>query len=285
MYLQKLARAEDILYVSTTSTLIPAFFGARIPCVQIVHDLIAFHNEPHDRKARLIERNTLGRALRHARAICTVSDATTRELLSRFPAVSAKKVATVYAGPKNTDTAMNVSDGKTIFCVGTLCPRKNQHRLIEAFSLLAPELRARVKLVLMGGRGWHDEGIIAAARSTPGVEWIGYGSEEGREELLQRCAVFAVPSLYEGFGLSMLDALQRGAIVITSRNGSLPEVAGDAAVYVDPLSPASIAEGISRCLSDQALQSRLRVAGPNQAKLFSWQKTVDRFLAHIAACG
>ena len=265
-------------YVSPTSYIVPAIIGSSVPCIPIVHDLIAFLDEPHERRARWIERLTLGRAVKHAAHICTLSDATTKDLRERFPALSPERVTTIGAGPRRAEVAMNTPDNATILCVGTLCPRKNQERLIQAYARLPDALRRTYGLVLAGGHGWQDDGILRLARSTPGVLWANYVTDAEYERLLGSCTIFVLPSLYEGFGLTVLDALQRGTPVLTSDRGSLREVAGDAAVTVDPESIASIAEGLERLLRDSALRLSLRERGPAQARLFSWKKTAEKFI-------
>ncbi|TSC99579.1 MAG: group 1 glycosyl transferase, partial [Candidatus Peregrinibacteria bacterium Greene1014_49] len=177
------------------------------------------------------------------------------------------------------DPTPNIPDGKTILCPGTLCPRKNQLRLLKAYAGLPPNLRNQYRLLLIGGRGWKDAEIIALATTTPGAEWRGYVPEEKYRELLSRCSVLAFPSLYEGFGLPVLDALQRGIPVLTTNRGSLPEVAGSCAVTVDPESVESIQNGLKRILSDSDLRQKLRRNGPSQAKKFSWERTAELLLS------
>lgn len=269
------------LYVSPTSYIVPALVGPRFPCVPVVHDLIAFRNEPHERRAQLIERLTLGRTLRHAAHVCTISEATKSDLLARYPSLSPENVSTIFAGPQRASPPLSVSDGKTILCIGTLCPRKNQLQLIKAFTSLPENIRSAHRLILVGGRGWNDEEIVRLAAGTPCVEWKGYVSTEEYEKLLSAAHVFAFPSLYEGFGLAVLDALACGVPVLTSDRGSLKEVTGDCAVIVDPLSTESIAMGLLRLLTDATLQQELRIRGPLQAKRFSWKNTVDLFLRSV----
>jgi len=172
----------------------------------------------------------------------------------------------------------NHPDGKTILCVATLCPRKNQLRLIEAFKLLPEKLRSTSRLILAGGRGWFDQPIVDAAASTENVQWLDYVSDEEYERLLSTCTVFAYPSLKEGFGIPALDALQRGVPVLTSDRSSLPEVAGSAALYVDPESVESIAQCLEILLTNDMMRGMLAEAGPVQATKFSWKRTVDLFL-------
>ncbi|TSC57560.1 MAG: alpha-1,3-rhamnosyltransferase [Candidatus Peregrinibacteria bacterium Greene0416_19] len=236
-----LRRMKDILYVSPTSYIVPSLAGKSMKSVVIVHDLIAFQNEPHDRRARWIERLTLGWSLRSATHICSISEATKKDLLDRFPSFP----------------------------------------LILAYRSLPSPLRDRFRLLLGGGRGWKDETIIRLARETPGVEWRDSIPDEEYERLLSTCTVFALPSLYEGFGMQILDALQRGIPVLTSDRGSLKEVAGDAAMFVDPESVPAIAEGLQVLLTNADFRRKLTLNGPCQAGRFSWDRTVDLFLDQV----
>lgn len=269
-------------YVSPTSYLVPALAGGSVPCVPVIHDLIAFRPEAHDRKAKFIERLTLGRAVARSRFVCTVSEATRRDLLERYPRLDPSSVRAIFAGGGELPAVPSSSDGKTIVCIGTLCPRKNQLRLLQAFDRLPSPLRERCTLVLVGGRGWDDDDIVAAARRIPGVTWKDYLPDADVEALLGRSAVFALPSLYEGFGFPLLDAMRRAIPIVSSDRGSLKEVAGDAAFYVDPEDVPSIARGLERVLTDDPLRSSLAEAGAARRGRFTWKATVDLFLEGLA---
>ncbi len=281
---RRVGASPDIgAYVSPTSYIVPALLSPAVPCVPVVHDLIAFRSEPHDRKARLIERLTLKRAMRRAAAVLTVSESTKHDLLARFPTLDPTAVTPVFAGPLRATVPPSRPDGKTILCIATLCPRKNQERLIRAYASLPEDLRAGHRLLLVGARGWQDGGIVRLAHETVGVEWRDYVPDDEYESLLSTCAVFALPSLYEGFGMQILDALQRGIPVLTSQGGSLREVAGDAACVVDPLSIESITAGLDRLLREEAFRQELSRKGPIAAARFSWARTADLALSAIAA--
>lgn len=268
-------------YLSPTSYIVPAMIGRRVRCIPVVHDLIAFRPDPHDRRARAIERLTIDRAVLGAAGVCTISDATRRDLLSRYNELDPSTVSTVYAGPLDPSPSLSVPDGCTVLCIGTLCPRKNQLRLLRAFAALPGSVRGNARLVLAGGRGWHDEEIVSLARTTEGAEWIGYVSEDQYRALMGTCTVFALPSLYEGFGLQVLDALQRGIPTLTSSRGSLAEVAGNAALLVDPEDNGDIARGLERLLRDADLRARLSEVGPRQAAQFTWDRTAKEILTVI----
>lgn len=279
--LRWLKRHPGVTYVSPVSYIVPAFCPRSVRCMPIVHDLIAFMDEPHDRKAKLIERLTLPRAVRRATHLCTISEATKRDLLRRFPELDPVRVTPIFAGPLHPHPEPVQSDGRTILCIATLCPRKNQLRLIQAFAALPDDLRARHRLVLGGGRGWDDGTIVEAARTTPGVEWLGYVGPAQYESLLRSCHVFALPSLYEGFGMQILDALQRGIPVLTSDRGSLKELAGAAALIVDPEDISSIADGLEKLLTDPAFCRELGEKARQRAAIYSWRRTVDLFLGTL----
>lgn len=266
------------LYLSPVSYIVPSLLGDAFAYAPVIHDLIAFQSGKHDVKARRIEKLLLGRTLKHAKHIFVISEATKKDLLQKYPSLPPKHLTPLFAGPMHLAPPPNKSDRKTILCAGTLCPRKNQLRLMEAYAQLPSQLRRRYRLVLVGSRGWHDASIVQRAEQIEGVQWRDYVTDDEYSELLRTCAVFAFPSLYEGFGMQVLDALQRGTPVLTSDRGSLSEVAGSAAVTVDPLQTESITRGLEIILSDTALQSNLRKRGPLQAARFSWEKTVDIFL-------
>jgi len=270
-------------FVSPTSFLVPCLLGARFPSYPVVHDLIAFRGEPHDRRATMIERLTLGRAARQAAGIFTVSESTRSDLLTRYPSLPPPRVAPIFAGPLRIQVSPAEPDGRTILCIATLCPRKNQARLIQAFARLSPALRSRHRLLLVGARGWQDQDIVELASQTPGVEWRDYVDDAEYERLLSHCFVFALPSLYEGFGMQLLDALQRGLPVLTSDRGSLREVCGNAAYYVDPEDIGSIASGLEALLNAERLRMDLRERALQQSKIFSWEKTVDLFLGALTS--
>ncbi len=269
-------------YISPTSYIVPAFAPKSIACITVVHDLIAFLGEPHDRKATLIERWMLPRAVRRSAHFCVTSDATKNDLLARYPHLDKEKVTSIFAGPVHLHPERAQPDGSTILCIATLCPRKNQLRLIQAFAALPEEFRHKHQLVLAGGRGWDDASIIEATKNTPGITWRGYVNAAEYESLLHTCTVFALPSLYEGFGMQILDALQRGIPVLTSDRGSLRELAQGAALIVHPESTDSIAKGLERLLTDAPLRVQLREKGMQRAEVYSWRRTVDLFLGTLS---
>jgi glycosyltransferase involved in cell wall biosynthesis len=283
--------ARDVLrdasidgYVSTISYIVPCIIRRKKPVITIVHDLIAFRNEKHDRRSSFIEHITAKIAFRHSALICTVSETTAADLRATFTDLDSSRIVPIFAG-SSLPIATKVSDGNgPVLCIGTLCPRKNQLRLIQAHAMLPEQLRKKHPLVLVGNRGWDDQDIVDAATGANHVTWKKYVSDDERDALLRDAIVFALPSLYEGFGLPVLEAFCAGVPVLTSDKGSLKEIAADAALTVDPLDHTSIAKKLEQVLSDADLRRSLASKGLKRAHDFSWGKTVKLFqkaLSHI----
>ena len=190
-------------------------------------------------------------------------------------------------GPLPADLAGQIGDSPYVLIVGTLEPRKNHVRLFRAFRALSarPEF-ARWKLVVVGREGWLYDDIVAEAERTPGVIRAGRLDHEHLAACYRHAAVFAFPSLYEGFGLPVAEAMSFGRPVLTSSTTSLPEVAGDAAVLVDPHSDDAVRDGLERLMADPDLRGHLGAVARGQAARFNWSRaareTMD-FLERVAA--
>lgn len=164
-----------------------------------------------------------------------------------------------------------------LLSVGTLEPRKNLKRLVEAYAFLDEELRRRVPLLLAGGQGWMlDAGELT---EVAGMRLLGHVDRDDLVDLYNAATVFAYPSLAEGFGLPVAEAMACGTAVLTSNISSLPEVAGDAAHLVDPTDVDAIREALEHLLDDESERQRLKDAGLARAEHFSWDTTARRTLA------
>ncbi len=264
--------------VHATSAAVPPVAGR--PLVATVHDL-AFRHYPdaypaagrryHERSARVVA----GEAAR----ILTPSQATARDLAELY-GVEPERITTTPLGvrppaePDRRAAARLLADlgirGPFLLAVGTLEPRKNLPRLLAAFGEVTDELPEHF-LVVVGPVGWGP-----ALRPTWGsvrVKLAGPVGDATLHALYRAADGLAYPSLYEGFGLPVLEAMAHGIPVLTSDRSSLPEVAGDAALLVDPLDRGAIAKGLVRLVADSALRRRLAAAGPRRAAGFTWPAT------------
>ena len=177
-----------------------------------------------------------------------------------------------------------IADGRYVLSLSTLEPRKNLARLVKAFAAIAADpVLNDVRLVLVGALGWKTESFLETIKTVglPGdrLMLLGHVPDEDLGALLTGASVFAYPSLYEGFGLPVLEAMQCGAPVVTSNISSLPEVVGDAATCIDPTDEETLAQAITDVLLNSELAADLRRRGVERAKMFTWRRTVDQAVA------
>ena len=286
------ASRECDVFLSTNSYL--TAWMLRIPSAIVVHDLIAFvpGAQPQQRAAR-IERATLGIAVRRAAAIVCNSEATRRDLVARRPAAADKTEVVHFAAHPRFGRGLSQAEREDarrrlelpssfVLSVGTLEPRKNLARLVEAYTRLPAGLRASHPLLMAGPPGWQVKDLIADLAASPDdVRVLGFVSDDDLVALYGSCTAFCYPSLYEGFGLPVLEAMQAGAPTVTSSVSSLPEVGGDAVRYVDPRRVESIEAGLREVLESQELRDRLRRAGRERAAGYSWDRAAAETLAGL----
>ena len=264
----------------------------RCRSVVTIHDCIhlMFPQYLPSRLALTYARTSIALASRRATRVLTVSESSKRDIL-RFVDVPAGKIDVIYNAyderfgvePREEDV-IRVREryqlhDEFVLYAGNVKPHKNLERLIQAFYLVRKRGLENLKLVLIG----DDISKYAALRRAVHshqlhkyVRFLGYLPEETLAVMYRLAAVFVFPSLYEGFGLPPLEAMASGTPVVTSNVSSLPEVAGDAAVLVDPYNPEAIADGIERVLCDESLRRELRMKGLARARQFSWEDSVRR---------
>ena len=168
-------------------------------------------------------------------------------------------------------------DGPYVLYMGNIEPRKNIEALVRAFEL--PEMRlAGVRLVIAGRPAWNCGEILKTIEESPSTQYLGFVSEGDKRALLRECSLFAFPSLYEGFGFPVLEALASGAVVVSARSGSLAEVAGPALSF-PALTSEGIAEGIIAGLGDTAARESCVAEGSAWAARFKWEESAR---AHAA---
>ncbi len=275
--------------------------ATEVPGVVTVHDLSFLHlPETFPRAKRLYLRALCRASVRRARAVIAVSRQTAQDVVRSF-SVSAHRVHVVYNGVdgrfRPPDPAQVAAFRRArglperyVFYLGTLEPRKNLERLLEAFALWRsrhPDERD-VVLVLAGARGWFYEGIFRRCDSLGLAEVVrfpGYLSPEELPLWYGAATVFVYPSLFEGFGLPVLEAMACGTPVICSDTASLREVAGDAAWTVSPQDTEALARGLACLLADPGARTQLARRGLARAQNFSWQRTAQETAAVYEAVG
>lgn len=247
---------------------------ASAPLVATVHDLHFLHEPAHftPRGVRVFRR-FLELIRDEASVVVCPSDATRADCLAAGIDAGRLRVVpwAVRSGRDDEARPPDVRDvyglqKRSVLFAGTVEPRKNLSRLLDAVERLG---RDDVELVLVGPSGWGEVG------DRPGVRRLGFLPRAHLEGLYEAADVVCYPSIREGFGLPVLEAMARGAPVVTSSGTSMAEVGGDAVVLVDPLDVDSIAGGIARVLDDADLAATLRRRGPERAAQYSWSRTAE----------
>lgn len=260
--------------------------------VTTVHDLtpIKFPQQHHPKIVKT-HRRRLFWVKKQADMIIADSRSTKNDLVStlgfkkdriRVVYLAASKLFKPENDQKKVDSVLKKYqiNSPFIFSLGTLQPRKNMPRLIKAFKKTRKK-HSLLQLAIAGSFGWGDK-----VKPVEGVNLLGFVPDEDLPAIFSAAKAFVYPSLYEGFGLPVLEAMQSGCPVITSNRSSLPEVAGKAAVYVDPESVDLIGKGISEVVGNSDLQKKMTQAGLKQSKKFSWKKTVKKTLeVYQGVCG
>lgn len=257
------------------------------PMVMTLHDLTHVHfpeTQPADRLIE-IERHA-GRSVERAQRIL-VDSAFIGDEVRRHYGVPAERVVVAPLGcaarfqPRTLEQlaaplqTLGLRPGRYLLCVGTLEPRKNLQLALRAYELLPAALREQYPLVIVGMSGWRPEQLAAPlqrALASGQVRLLGYQSDTLLAELLAGARLLLFPSLYEGFGLPVLEAMASGTPVILSRSSALPEVAGDAGTYIDAQDAHGCAEAIQQLIDDHSEWQRRRELGLQRAKAFSWQR-------------
>lgn len=271
---------------------LPPVYGD-IPTLLTVHDLSFVHypqtfTEPLVRYLETVVPRSVQRAT-HVLA----DSAATKDDLTRLWNVPADKVTVLYSGVDRKFAP--VEDGERIsavrqkygmgerpyiFAVSTVQPRKNYEMLARAFRPLLDEVSH--DLVIAGGQGWHYQKVVAEVRSQDmgdRVRFIGFVEDSDLPALYSDASLFVFPSLYEGFGLPLLEAMSCGVAVITSDASSLPEVAGEAAVQLDPADEKAWTATMRELLTDEERRKQMAAAGYRQARRFTWRRSAEQLTA------
>ncbi len=273
----------DVTFVPAHT--LPFVFPGR--AVVTVHDLGFKHfPEAHPANSRSYLDWTTRYSAARASLVLADSQATAADL-TRFYGTAAEKIRVVYPGVEQLavgDIATvrrkyDLPDRYFLF-IGTLQPRKNIARIVQAYQLWCKQNPAQsIGLVLAGGKGWlYDERWVAGV---DGIRLPGYIDEADKGTLYAGAEALIFPSLYEGFGFPVIEAMHCGVPVIASNTSSLPELVGDASLLVNPLEVESIAEQMNRLTNSPSLAAELREKGHQQAKQFTWEKAAHDVLSAL----
>lgn len=256
-------------------------FGRLPNTVITVHDLVAFRlPETFPTRVGRVKRHLMARSVKHANHIVVPSVAT-RDDLVHILGISPDQISVVPHGVARHHRHLGPSPFPYPYflAVGTLEPRKNLTRLIEGFSLMRKELgKDSPQLVIAGKRGWLYEPIYRAPALhgvEDVVEFLDYVDEDRLLKLYSHAVALCYPSLYEGFGLPMAEAMMVGTPVVASNRGSLAEIGEGVAILVDPLDPVSICEGLMHVLKDPEDVAERVQRGRERADSLTWEKTAE----------
>jgi glycosyltransferase involved in cell wall biosynthesis len=266
----------------------------RKPFIITIHDIGPLsHPQFFTQRAALILKSALKRAVKQARLFICVSQTTADDLIdyvkSEWQIDLSERVEVILEGVNEqffeptADSVLEdlpLPEAPFVLAAGAISPRKNLNSVIKAFEKLKQE--SDLHLVVVGGQGWGNTGVEALVEQLQlkdRVHFLGYVTDAQLRALYCKAAVFVYPSLFEGFGLTVLEAMASGCPVITSNLSCLPEISGDGALLIDPNSPEELAEAIYNVTTKLELRRNLIDKGKSRASSFTWkrcaQETID----------
>jgi glycosyltransferase involved in cell wall biosynthesis len=247
------------------------------PAAIFVHDL-AFRLRPAEVpwQQRAYLGTVLGPALRQAAAVLVPSATTRRDLLDAYPIAGLENRVNVVpeglTAPAEAGALPVGIEPGFILAIGTVEPRKNYPRLLAAYRRLHGRRSGVPQLVIAGRPGWAYGDTLKRIKAEPGVRYLGHVDEPTLEALYESASVLALPSLYEGFGLPLLEAMAHGIPAVIGKSGALPELANGAAIEVDPEDVDAIAGALEKVLADADLRQKLAETGRRRAAAFTWEQ-------------
>jgi glycosyltransferase involved in cell wall biosynthesis len=249
--------------------------------------VVTIHDLTYKRFPELLQKETLinlehhmQRELAHADAAICVSESTRQDLLA-FYDIDPSRAVTILSGLSISDTRQptpGTLPKKYILFVSTIEPRKNLDVLLDAFARLRARGAYDGALVVVGRVGWKSEGIIPRLH-VPGVHHLDYVAPPQLASIYRSAELFVFPSIYEGFGFPLLEAMAYGIPSIAARSSSLPEIGGEAALYFEPRDSRELEAQMERALTDAALRTQLSAAGIARAAMFRWDVAAVQTLA------
>lgn len=271
----------EMLFDPVDTLFVPAH---TIPVIHPKHTVVTIHGleyefspESYSWYERFYMRFSIRNSVRWAQKVIAVSENTKRDLM-RLYQVPVEKISVIYEGFQKSEAApasSNLNNQAPYFLfIGRVEERKNVSRIIEAFTFLKEKTELPHRLLLAGKPGYGYEKIKSQLEQSvyqDEIQELGYVSEEEKWALLQKTDALLFPSLYEGFGLPILEAQAVGVPVITSTTSSLPEIAGEGALLVDPLSTEALIEAMERVVTNRELRAGIIDKGTHNVGYFSWQ--------------
>lgn len=249
-------------------------YATGLPVVAVMHDATFWHfPEAHEAHKRMWFRAVSSMTARRATRLITVSKSAKQDLVSA--GMPESKFDVIYHGVDASWFDTERKPGDYVFFVGTLEPRKNLPRLLRAYR----ESGLDLELLIAGARGWKCDELDAEIARTPNVRLLGYVSEVEKRDLMAGAQAFVYPSISEGFGIPVLEAMAAGVPVVTSNVSATAEVAGEAALTVDPLDTGALASALLAAIDDAPTRKRLSEAGPARAREFTWMRAATETVA------
>jgi glycosyltransferase involved in cell wall biosynthesis len=265
------------------------------PVAVTLHDLSHLHYPEYHPDERLAELKVLPEVLKKAAGLITVSEFTRAEL-SAYLDISVDRISIVTPAVEpcfhhqSDEVCRQVRSRyglpeNFLLYVGTIEPRKNLNRLLHAFNQLPVNLQHNHPLVIVGALGWHGEEFESTLSEidNSNIQQLGYAYSADLPGLYSAATSFVYPSLYEGFGMPILEAMACGTPVVTSNVAAMPEVAGGAAELIDPKSVDSISSGLQRVLQDSEHRKQMSMRGKKVAEGYNWHKSADDLLAVLSS--
>lgn len=286
----------DVLWMPMHN--IPILHPGRIKTIVTAHDLAYKYFPKYFPKKDLFKLNLLGKwAFTKADKIIAISQSTKKDILKFYPNVPEDRIRVIYHGfdaevfsvVRNFETENEVKKrmgifGEYILYAGAIQPRKNLGVLVSAFNLFKEKTKSKIKLVIAGEKAWLSDGVfdkIAESRFKKDIITPGRLTFSDMGTLVRGANVYVYPSLYEGFGIPVLEILASRVPLICALNSSLGEVGGDAPLYFDEKKPSDLAEKIELVVKDENLRKEMIRKGAEQIKKFSWEKCARETLDYL----
>jgi glycosyltransferase involved in cell wall biosynthesis len=243
-----------------------------------IHDLTSWiMPEVHTQATARADQVFAGRILKKAAGLIAVSENTRQDAI-RILGIPPERIRTIHSGvpARYFDAKPKVAAKPYVLYVGTVEPRKNLATLLDAWKSLRPDTREQFDLIIAGPEGWHSKDTMARIRAE--TKYAGYVAEAELPSLVAGASLFVYPSLYEGFGFPVVQAMAANVAVLLSRNSCLPEIAGDAAAYVDPRSTSDMAAQLGLLLDSPEERTRLAQMGRVRAECYRWERCAKESL-------